>query len=1016
MHTMRSLINCRAIALIALALVLIFTASVPLPVQAQPADTEEPAVEMQPTDDAQLPEVLTDAEVAELREQVETQSTNVRNALPTPKPKIAGNNLAEFDRFGSSAAASGEIVVLGAPLDDTSGTNAGAAYVFARNQGGADNWGQVKKLLPPQGQGFPNGNFGVSVAVSADVIAVGAPGASATGVVYLYARNQGGANNWGLLKEVRASQPEVGARFGAAVALDDQFLLVGAPLDDTGGSDAGSVYLYHRQRGGGENWGIIQQVAAGVNPRNNSQFGAAVALDSGIAVIGAPGYAANRGMVRFMRYSDMGLSHFKQLIGEAIGQGFGFSVAIHEHLIAIGAPFANSTNASRAGMVYVLDTSTVTHLPEFETLVRQIQGRLTDERFGASVAIHGDKIAIGVPLGRSGSSANPVVQGRVDILTGFGQGHSPGGTVFGSDARTGDQFGTAVAMTNGLLVAGAPFHDTPGRDSGAAYLFNLESETQQVVPAFEIDISDRITTITSFAAVDDVLAIGHPGAPHSGSQSQGLVGIYRRAHVFEENRSNEGGTLGEWTRVALLLPPLSGDQILDFGRNVAIDGQTLLISARNRTTNRDVVYIHSRQRNGFWGRVRVIEAPSAQEFDFGRALAVSGDVIALGSMFAPVRQNTTTLNESGVVHIYQRDLTRFDVWNLQRTISAPQAVREQFFGEQLALSNDILIVTSPVPNASGQQIFFFRRNQGGANAWGNVSSKAALRTNVSVVPLIDADTAVVATGESNRRVEVVIYSRNQGGAERWGEQRRFSVSLNSFEFALALRGNLLAVGLPGSNAASEVRLYERNIGGNNRWGEMAYLRQAVNASNNSGFGQRLAFNESDLVVGSLQRVNDVTRDRLTFFRPALRVPAGLALEASANPVQPGTSVTLTARITAEIAPAEAGQEPPRPQGNVEFFAGEQSLGVAPVNPADGTASLSVTLPESAHVITATYDGGPIFGPCEAPPITLVVSADPNAPVPGPAPDPDPLPAPEPVAPEPTEPILVYERFLPLVWR
>jgi hypothetical protein len=114
MHTMRSLINCRAIALIALALVLIFTASVPLPVQAQPADTEEPAVEMQPTDDAQLPEVLTDAEVAELREQVETQSTNVRNALPTPKPKIAGNNLAEFDRFGSSAAASGEIVVLGA--------------------------------------------------------------------------------------------------------------------------------------------------------------------------------------------------------------------------------------------------------------------------------------------------------------------------------------------------------------------------------------------------------------------------------------------------------------------------------------------------------------------------------------------------------------------------------------------------------------------------------------------------------------------------------------------------------------------------------------------------------------------------------------------------------------------------------------------------------------------------------------------------------------------------------------
>ena len=42
----------------------------------------------------------------------------------------------------------------------------GAAYVFARNQGGADQWGQVKKLTASDG--MARDYFGDSVATSGD--------------------------------------------------------------------------------------------------------------------------------------------------------------------------------------------------------------------------------------------------------------------------------------------------------------------------------------------------------------------------------------------------------------------------------------------------------------------------------------------------------------------------------------------------------------------------------------------------------------------------------------------------------------------------------------------------------------------------------------------------------------------------------------------------------------------------------------------------------------------------------
>ena len=86
----------------------------------------------------------------------------------------------------------------------TMALNSGSAYIFYRDQGGADNWGQVKKLTASDGAA--NDYFGFSVSISGDTAIVGAYGDDDNGVnsgsAYIFSRDQGGADNWGEVKKL----------------------------------------------------------------------------------------------------------------------------------------------------------------------------------------------------------------------------------------------------------------------------------------------------------------------------------------------------------------------------------------------------------------------------------------------------------------------------------------------------------------------------------------------------------------------------------------------------------------------------------------------------------------------------------------------------------------------------------------------------------------------------------------------------------------------------------------------
>ncbi len=84
---------------------------------------------------------------------------------------------------------SGDTVAVAAYGDDDAGNASGSAYVFERNQGGVDNWGEVKKLTASDAT--RDAYFGVSVSISEDIVVVGAYGdddaGDSSGSAYIFA-------------------------------------------------------------------------------------------------------------------------------------------------------------------------------------------------------------------------------------------------------------------------------------------------------------------------------------------------------------------------------------------------------------------------------------------------------------------------------------------------------------------------------------------------------------------------------------------------------------------------------------------------------------------------------------------------------------------------------------------------------------------------------------------------------------------------------------------------------------
>ncbi len=160
---------------------------------------------------------------------------------------LTAGNAASNRRFGAAVALGTEplrdvqFALVGAP--GAGGSSVGAAYVFVDRD---MLWTQVASLAPDVV--VAGSHFGTSVALSGDDAVVGALDADASvphpGAVHTFSEDP--FNDWPRQATLMAPGAEMGVQFGHAVALDDTYLVVGAPEDNEGAQRAGAVYVYDR--------------------------------------------------------------------------------------------------------------------------------------------------------------------------------------------------------------------------------------------------------------------------------------------------------------------------------------------------------------------------------------------------------------------------------------------------------------------------------------------------------------------------------------------------------------------------------------------------------------------------------------------------------------------------------------------------------------------------------------------------------------------------------------------------
>ena len=338
--------------------------------------------------------------------------------LFTQTKKLTASDAAANDRFGYSIAINGDTVVVGASGKNS---NTGAAYIFERNQGGVENWGQVKKLTASDAA--VNASFGSSVSINADTVVIGAngsvPGAAyiSVGAAYIFERNQGGTENWGQVQKLTASDPANYASFGSSVAINADTVVVGAY-----GKVPGRAYIFERNQGGDEHWGQLKELTA----------------------------------------SDA--------VG---GDQFGISVAISIDTVAVGA---NHGNRATSGAVYIFERNQngVESWGQVQELTAD-DATLLDE-FGISVAIEGDTLVVGAwARNIDTGGAAYIFERNQGGIEGWGEVQK----LTASDAAAHDQFGSSVAIDGNTVPVGAVDKNS---STGAAYIFELTAPTPTPTP------------------------------------------------------------------------------------------------------------------------------------------------------------------------------------------------------------------------------------------------------------------------------------------------------------------------------------------------------------------------------------------------------------------------------------------------------------------------------------------------------------------------------------------------------
>ena len=384
--------------------------------------------------------------------------------------KLLASDGQPLDKFGSSIALLSEWAFCGAPFADALGPASGAVYAYKFD---GTNWIPAQKILV----GDATDLVGFSVAASETWMVAGAPndnhpGYGGSGSAHVFRLQSG---TW---VHTQRLQPSSGftIKFGGSVGLSGDRMIVG----NAQATDSGAVFVFELS---GSKWVQAAKLAA-TGSHYQDFFGAAVAIDGDVAVVGSYGqdngiYNSHRGAAFVYERSPAGAWSLTQKLtarDPKVGDNFGLSVAVDGNTILVGSRHTHA--APSDGGIYVFERQAGTWVSTQEL---RASDPLHRPMMGEFVALDGD-LAIG---SAQADGDNDVLSGSAYVF------HREAGTwkqiakAFAPDAAPNSLFGSAVAVCEDKLMVACVGDDWPclwdplNCNAGSAYVFELASEAEQ---------------------------------------------------------------------------------------------------------------------------------------------------------------------------------------------------------------------------------------------------------------------------------------------------------------------------------------------------------------------------------------------------------------------------------------------------------------------------------------------------------------------------------------------------------
>ena len=391
-------------------------------------------------------------------------------ANATQQAKIQASDAQASDKFGDAVSISsdGDTAIVGAYAEDTGGSDAGAAYIFTRS---GTTWSQQAKLTASNASASDYFGFSVSICDDGNTAIVGAwqedTGSTDAGSAYIFTRS---GTTWSQQAQVQASDKQSYDNFGRSVSIsnDGDTVIVGNSSEDTGGSNAGSAYIFTRS---GTTWSQEAKIQAS-DKQADDHFGISVSIsnDGDTVIVGAYGEdtgGSNAGSAYIFTRSGTSWSQQAkiQASSPSSNDSFGEFVSISGdgNTALVGAQY-QSTGGSSAGSAYIFTRSGTSWSQQ-----AQIQSSDAEayDKFGNAVSISSNGNTAIVGAWKENTTASGA--GSAYIFTRTGSTWSQQKKIQASDAQSSDNFGSSVSISNDgyTAIVGALWEG----GAGSAYIF-----------------------------------------------------------------------------------------------------------------------------------------------------------------------------------------------------------------------------------------------------------------------------------------------------------------------------------------------------------------------------------------------------------------------------------------------------------------------------------------------------------------------------------------------------------------